>query len=677
MKKHYRDLTAIITIVLLGILFQINYINDFPSHIHAWSQSDRYALSLGFVNNDLDFFKPETFSLLKNNQNPADWKYPSTESITAVNLPIHDYIPAIFMKITGDRSPWFFRLYILLYAFVGLFFLYKLSYLWTKSFYPSIFIVIFTATSPVFVYYQGGFLPTIPSLSNAIIGIYFYSKYLFKQKHKYFNLSLLFLSLAALSRTPFAIPLIALLILEFVRVLKKESKFIPKIIPVLISVLIILFYFFYNNFLTAKFGSIFLNNILPARSFDEAVEIIKQIKENWSTQYFSSLHYIILAASLLGAGYILISKKQSSQKERSFFLLLVVLIFIGCIAFALLMLRQFINHDYYFLDTFFLPTILLLIITLSFFPIKNTILINRLSKVTMLLICIPFIIYASNSQKERRVTGHWDRTTATINNFKNSEHFLDSIGIPGNAKMLVIDAYATNIPLILMNRKGFPIIKTTRENIIKSLEWDYDYIVLQNEFFLSDIFSVYPEIITKIAKIGDNGNISICTHSDSLSDQTLIGFLGLDHEYPVFESRMTYDTISNNLWQNTQSTSVLSYSGNKCGILTQDMMYGLTYKTQKLEAITKSQSTLLLSSFFRGDGSNDCDIVVSISENGQNSYYKTFNLQDIIVKQGSWEKVNLIFELPKVTSEDYEFALFILNSGKTELYIDDFEFKLY
>jgi hypothetical protein len=243
--------------------------------------------------------------------------------------------------------------------------------------------------------------------------------------------------------------------------------------------------------------------------------------------------------------------------------------------------------------------------------------------------------------------------------------------------MLVLDAYATNIPLILMNKKGFPIIKTKRENIIKSLEWDYDYIVLQNEFFLSEIFSVYPEIITKITKIGDNGNISICTHSDSLLDQTLIGFLGLGDKYPVFESIMSYDTISNNLWQNTQSTSDLSYSGNKCGILTQDMLYGLTYKTQQLEAISKSQRTLLLSSFFRGDGSNDCDIVVSISENGQNLYYKNFNLQNLLIKQGEWEKVNLIFQLPKVTSEDYEFALFILNSGKTELYIDDFEFKLY
>ncbi|MGF7141229.1 glycosyltransferase family 39 protein [Roseimarinus sediminis] len=661
MKKYYSDTSAILIIVLLGVLFQKNYINDFPSHIHAWSQSDRYALALGYVNNDLNFFKPETFSLLKNSKNIADWKYPSQESITAVDFPIHDYIPAIFMKITGDSSPRLFRLYILLYGFAGLFFLYRLSYLWTKSSYRSIFIMIFAATSPVFVYYQGGFLPTIPSLSNAIIGIFFFSKYLFTPEQKYFNLSLLFLTIAALARTTFVIPLIALFGLEILRIFKKDAKLMPKLIPVLVSVLIILFYFFYNKFLTEKYGSIFLSNILPARSFEEAVEIIKLIKKKWSTQYFSSVHYIILALSFVGAIYFLISKKQSLQKQKSLFALLIAIIFIGCIAFSILMFRQFVNHDYYFLDTFFLPIILLLIITLSIFPIKNNILMNRLSMFAILFICIPFIVYATKSQKERRISGYWDRTTATINNFENSEHFLDSIGIPGNAKMLVIDAYATNIPLILMNRKGYPIIKTKKEYISKSLEWDYDYIVLQNEFFLSDVYSVYPEIITKITKIADNGNLSICTHSDSILDQTLTGFLGFDDQSPVFESIMTYDdTIRDNLWKNTQSTSELSYSGNNCGILSRDMKYGLTFKTHQLEALTQSKRTMLLSSFFRSDGANDCGIVVSISENGKNTYYKTFNLQKLLTKQGEWEKVNLIFQLPKITSEDYEFGLYIV-----------------
>ena len=111
MKQKYSKVLALMIIVFLGVLFQKSYINEFPSYTHAWAQSDRFALAKGFVNNDLNFLKPETFVL--NHQFPDDWKVPSKESITAVDFPIHDYIPAVFMKLSGNSSPWIFRIYTL------------------------------------------------------------------------------------------------------------------------------------------------------------------------------------------------------------------------------------------------------------------------------------------------------------------------------------------------------------------------------------------------------------------------------------------------------------------------------------------------------------------------------------------------------------------------------------
>jgi hypothetical protein len=182
-------------------------------------------------------------------------KVPADESITAVDFPVHDYIPAIFMNLSNNNSPWLFRLYILLYSFVGLFFLFRLSQLLTNDIFKSTFIILFAATSPVYVYYQSGFLPTIPSLSNAIIGIYFFTLHLKSQKNKHFNLSILFVTLAALSRTTFVIPLIAIFGFEFIRVLQRKTQIKAKIIPVLISVSVILIYFFYNNYLRKEYGS--------------------------------------------------------------------------------------------------------------------------------------------------------------------------------------------------------------------------------------------------------------------------------------------------------------------------------------------------------------------------------------------------------------------------------------
>ena len=677
MTQQKKTITAIVIILFLGVLFHYKYINEFPSYIHAWSQSDRYALALGFVNNDLNFFEPETFSLLKNAEAIDEWKYPSDNSITAVDFPIHDFLPAFFMKITGNSSPFVFRVYILLYSFIGLLFLFKLSQLWSGSFFKSILILIFAATSPVFVYYQGGFLPTIPSLSNSIIGIYLYSLYLSNSDNKYFNFSLLFLTIAALCRTTFAIPLIAILGFEFIRILKGNTKLIPKLLPALLSIVFILFYAFYNVYLRDKYGSIFLNQILPAKSFNEALEMIKIAVQNWGSQYFSIIHYLLLICLVLTSAFYLLSKKTRILNKTPTLLLLVLIMFIGCVAASILMLRQFPNHDYYFLDTFYLPVILLSIFFITIIPLKNYKRNNSFYLITILLLSISMIVNAVNTQKSRRETGYWDRTTSTINNFNGMENYLDSISIPKNSKMLVLDASAPNIPLILMNRKGYPIILNKKEYIERALKWDYDYLVFQNEFFLSEIYSVYPEIISKIKKVADNGKISVCVLSDSISKNTLNKFLGIEDKTQVFGAKMTYDTIVNESWQNINSTSDFSFSGANSGFLTHDMTYGLTYKTKDLPVITQRNRILLFSSYFLQDTINNCEIVVSINESGKTTYYNSFKLQKFLKMKNKWESVDLLFLLPKVKSKDYEFALYIWNTGKNDLLIDDFGFKIY
>lgn len=672
-KKHCRNLIAILIIVLLGFIFHKNYINEFPSYKHAWAQSDRYALAKGFVNNDLNFFKPETFVL--NHQFPDDWKTPSETSITAVDFPIHDFIPAVFMKATGISSPSIFKTYTLLYSFIGLFYLFKLTNHLTKSFTKSIFALIFAATSPIFVYYQSGFLPTIPSLANAFIGIYFYTKYLSSTKNIDFNKSILFLTLGALSRTTFAIPLIAVLGLELFRIIQKKTPFAPKITPVLLSISVILFYILYNTYLRNKYGSIFLNHILPAESFQEFIDILKSIKNKWMMHYFSILHYSALALLSFVAFIYLICKKTSIKKEVLTVLFLTSIIFAGSVLFALLMFRQFSAHDYYFLDTFFLPIILLLIVVLSLIPSHKFTPVYF--SLTIVLISVPLVINAKESQKEIRTTGPWDRVYATINNFKDAEKYLDSLKIPKNSKLLVLDAYAPNIPFILMNRKGYAVLNTNKERIQEVLKWKYDYIIFQNEFFISDIYTPYNDFISNTKIIWSNGHISICKSIENEKNQSLIEYLGLSKKTPSFEKKMDYDSLNIDIWENTNSTDKLYFSGKRCGIVTPDMIYGLTYKTKNLPIIRIKNSLLLFQSYFLHDSSADVELILSISENGENIYYKSYNLRYLLKKKNSWEKLNLTFELPKIKSDDYEFSIFLWNTGKTKLYLDDFEFKLY
>lgn len=675
MKRFKQLVIGGLFILIVGFVLHKDYLNEFPSHIHAWAQADRYALALRFADNNLNFFEPETY--IFNHQFPYDWNVPSEKSITPVDFPIHDFIPAIIMKLTANTSAWLFRIYILIYGFVGLFYLFSLSKLITGDFYKSIFITIIATTSPVFAYYHSSFLPSIPSLANAFIGLYYYAKYIHNDKNKNFNLTILFLTLSVLSRTTFAIFLTAILGLEFLRIIKQKSQIKSKIIPILLSISSILFFYFYNGLLRAKYGSDFLSFLRPAESFQESIEILKLVKERWLYQYFSIIHYLVFTI-LISAAAILITKKRTKvKKENLTILYLSHISFFGCIVFAFLMLRQFPDHDYYFLDTFFLPILLYLIIIISVIPFNGKRNITKIYKVSIFIISIALITNAFYTQKSRRLTGYWDGTMATVNNFEGADIFLDSLGIAKDAKILVLDAHAPNLPFILMGRKGFTNMSTKKDVIQRALTWDYDYIVLQNEFFLSNIYYSYPEILTKIKKIADNGKISVCILNEVDTAQSLAQFLNLEGKIPIFEKSMTFDTIADESWYNTNSKSDINTVNESYGVLTSNMEFGITYKTKALPAITLKTSTLFFDAKFLHDTISSCKIVVSINENEKRTYLKVYELSRILKSKNKWEQVNLLFQLPKVKNKDYEFSIYIWNTGRNNLFVDNFGFKLY
>jgi hypothetical protein len=417
---------------------------------------------------------------------------------------------------------------------------------------------------------------------------------------------------------------------------------------------------------------------MPATSFQQIVEIIQTVSERWGTQYFSKIHYVLIVSLLGILAIIAIFKRSTKSKLILNTFLLTVIISIGNIAFALLMFRQFSVHDYYFLDTFFLPLILLLILILSMIPIIKGNLVKGIVSVIILIAGILLVSNASDTQKSRRVVNPWDRTTATINNYTGSEKFLDSLNVPKNTKMLVIDAYAPNIPFILMNRKGFAIMVINKENISSSLSWNYDYIVMQKEFFLAEIYSCYPETITKTSKIWDNEKLLICKLNDDETHQEIFEFIGLDKSQAIKAELIDFESVPNNNWQNIITSTSQSYSGKHAGLLTEENEFGITYSTSVLPELKEKERSLYFQSrFLQNDTISDIKVVVTISEDEIVKYYETANLQEMLNETGKWENISLIFRLPKVTSDNYEFKLYLWNTGRSELLFDDFGFWIF
>ena len=672
MLKKTPILIVLIVIISLGTFFNYNYINEFPSTHHIWAQTDRYALANGFVNNNLNILKPETFVF--NHQFPDNWKTASKESITAVDFPIHDYVPAIFMKILGNTSPWIFRIYILLYSFIGLFFLFKVSMISTKDFYKSLIVVIFAATSPVFIYYQSGFLPTIPCLANVFIGIYFYTKFLLKNNNKHFYLSIAFLTLATLSRLTFAIPLIAIFGYELLRIIQHKTSLKPKLIPVTISLSLLLFNLLYNNYLRENYGSIFLNNIKPAESTSQFFDILSTINNTWTIQYFTKTHYIFLLTIIIAALVFLTLKKVKIQSINSKLLFITLIIILGNILFFILMVNQFKHHDYYFLDTFYLPIILLLIFYISATPKLKSTWAKSLSVLIIIGLSIPLIISAEDTYKKRRDVKSWNKQVTTVKNFKDADKYLDSLHIPLNAKILVIDAYAPNIPFLLMNRKGYAIMTTSKTNIKNALGWDYDYIVTQNDLFFSDIYLAFPQFISQTKLLHNNRRISISKRIDYKKDVDLKEYLGLNKTKSVLKEIANFDTTTSSNWLNISTSNLHKYSGKKSGIIKNKT---IIYSSNKMPSITSERRLMYFHSYFLQSDVSLCKIAINITSKGTNLFYKDYDITSSFKYNNKWEKTNLVFQLPKIDNPEYKFEIIITYNGKGNLYVDDIGFELY
>jgi hypothetical protein len=678
MKNILAKYSIVIVLVLMGFLFQWKYINEFPSHVHAWAQSDRYALALGFNRNEFDFFQPQTFVL--NHQFPGSLEFANKSPVTAVDFPIHDYAVALLMNLFGSTSPWVFRLYVLAYSLVGLFFLFKTSNLLVNDKILSVLLVIFAATSRVFVYYQAGFLPSVPSVSNAFIALYFYVKYLKTESRKSFVWSIFFVTLAALSRLPFAILLAAIIIIEAFRSVIHRKPGLWKWICLILSVLFIGLYFLYNRHLQHKYGSIFLNYALPPRNFQEFKLIVKWVWSNWIYQYFTKVHYYTFIILILAALLTFVFRSTVLQKIHKQLLLMLILTGAGYTIYSIMMIQQFRAHDYYFLDTFYFPAILLLVLMVSILSEAHKLL--KYPVIFLLFLACLFIIpRVVTSQQIRRLTGSWDHTETTIRNFRDSKDFLTAANVPDAAKILVIDAYAPNIPFILMNRMGFAVLTTSRKNIDEALSWEFDYIIIQNEFLVSEVLSNYPELINRIERLTGDGKITLYSLLPEPKQQNLYTFLGLQDKSPVIIDSCAFETVDsiwNKRWKKIKLTSEVSYNGRVPGVVNKRQEFGLTYQLVNPEIFrTGSRLVFFKGQFLRKKDLQECSIIASVSSAGKSLFYNYYELQDLITKTNQWQEVNLFFQVPKIEEKDFKLEVYIWNKGGNTLYFDDTGVSIY
>jgi len=634
-------------LLILSVFTYYTTIHLFPSFIHAWTQSDRYAIALRFLDNGFDIFHPATFNLQ------------TVDGITRVDLPLSEFIVALIMKVCGSTAPLIFRLYTLCVSIGGLVYLYLLAKKMSGSEIKSWLAVLFVFCSPVYTYYQAGFIPSIPAIALVFAGYYYFFSYKENALKKHFYLAVIFLLLAALLRLPFVIFLFAVLLQQLFMSLKQRKLKLYEGIAMAVAFTIFGSSYLYNVHLGRIYGNMFLDNIMPAKNFAEFKEILAEMYDHWCFHYFTMWHYILVFVLLLAAARTFYKRKGYLQEDRKYWFQLLI-ISAGTGIYFLLMTRQFYAHDYYFLDSLFVPVVLwflLIIKNLSLETHKQRLGWGIGFGITALL----FFISNRNTQAERYSSGPWDRVEITRQNFTGTAQFLDSIGVPAEAKVLVIDAYTTNVPLILMNRKGYTVMGTTHDNIGTALQWcDWDYVAIQDIYLVSDVIKNYPPLTAMLECVGSTGRVSFYKKSKELRTKNLKQFLGITPERTLF------------LYEVNSADTATHHA-----VLDAATEYGITASVKASELKDTAGLKVLVSADLIKGSLQDVQLVAGASGPSGQFFYQSFTLRDYFKDGDLKQSMEFQFVLPAFSTPEDELKVYLWNPAKVTLEYDHWKVIVY
>ena len=522
------NLLAAIAILVFGLLSGIPYLNDFPTYIHAWAQADWYSIALGFYNNGYDLFHPET--LIYNKQFPDIWCTAYGDTITSADMPLHEYVAALLMALFGTTAPWVFRTWTLLCSLTGLWFLFLLCHKITQSWLKALAVVILALTSPLYAYYFANFLPSAPAVALVMAGLWAYLEYWQRGKTKYWHISIALLTLATLTRTSQAVALVAVCCFEILRVLRKETSLWEKIPSVAAGATAIVGYLLWNAHLRAEHGSLFLNQLMPPRHWEDVQWVWKHICDDWCYTYFGQTQQWLMAITIAGFLLTLVFHKRnntSTLNRRPLSITFLALIWtFGELMFVVAMWRQYAFHDYYFLDSLWLPVLFWITLALKYIPLPD----NKVWQGVILLALVLISGICHNESKHTQQFRHsgYDMAHDCYRNYLGSDCWLDELGVDREARILSVASYPQNTPFLLMGRKGYSIMWFGSDADVSVIarnarQFPLDYIVMEN-YLIPEHFEQYGEILRYTLPMADNGRLTLGLLSDTVVNNSADDF---------------------------------------------------------------------------------------------------------------------------------------------------------
>lgn len=638
--SKWKAALLLLPVVIYSCLIHRNDWSGYPEGIHAWAQADQVALMDGFRENGYDILHPQTY--LYNHQFPNDWKTADETRITAVDFPWYQWVVAAITGIFHADPATAPRLIAFLFSLLGLVFLFRTVLHRTKSLLWAFLASCFFASLPLFSYYQVRFLPSVPALSLFLCGLYYYLEFRAKSSTRSIVVAVVFLTLAALLRTTYLIPLLAVFGIELLTLLRDKPLIKRKILIAFFSLATIVAATAWNMHLRNKYGSLFLNEILPAGSVSHLFEIVNDMRVRWVTDYFTIGHYVFLPLLMVA-----LFKTKSWRKEHAPLFGLFCLLIVGSLVFFFAMARQFPNHDYYFMDAFY-PLVAVTLVWVNPLALFRSGIV-RATIVTGF--AVTFLVLNFFRQQDRRKDVLLDIHHQTNEAFRGSDEFLTTHGIDKAAKILVLPCHAPNLPFLQAKRAGFAGVHTDSASVKKYLDFPADVVVIENDAFFREVVTAYPGVFRKLKPVAGNGRITICKRlaDDSGDEYSFLGQL-------LTNSLGEYDLQTNSRpFENTlNGVTATSTEEFGAGITLSGPTLPQEAKYLKIEVSMRHWSNQV--------------IVVSVTDKGQTLLYTTVPA----------DRTNLVISgLPAERSGSAVAKVYIFNPDKRAFYVKDLKVGVY
>jgi len=678
MKKHR---LSILFLLLLSIIsYYYNYheiIFKRPQSVHKWRQSDCASLALNYYQDGMNFFTPETHNLTSD-------KGTSGKCSTS-EIPILYYTVAALYSIFGYHE-YIFRLFNTMLFFSGLFYLFKLFLYLLKDGFWSVSISILFFTSPVLIFYGNNFLSNSAALAFSIIGWYHFVRFIFEKQPKWFYFSMLFFLIAGFLKVTALLSFFAIagiLLLEYTGLvkLKKNEKIFNQPLKYFFSivtvVLLIGSWLIYARYYNQKHDSTYFSTTtFPIWNLDKdgILTVLERIRNIWLEQYFHFTVFVFIGICFV---FLAINYKKNS---RIFNLSILILLF-EVIAYINLQFWTFADHDYYTIEMYILPVI---VVSAAFYVLKSSFskVFNSFLLKTGFAIFLLFNIWYGHKINMERYDG-WMNDYDSNKDIYTITPFLRAHGISSKDTVISIPD-ASHASLYLMNQKGWTEYTDARlnrgekirynqskEGIKRSIKKGAQYLIINNieelykktylQEFCNYLLGYYNNVLVFDLK-ADSKNFDL--KERSILKHYYCGAELLSENGQTFISILDSVIFNNG---NTQSKEI-ARSGKFSSQLNTDSPYGMTIRFSELQ----QGESFRISVWRKTEGDLQGGIIAS---NASNSFYR--NQYKVVERDSAgWEKLEMEFFISKELVGE-EIGIYLYNPNKEVVCFDDFEIIRY